>query len=65
MPHHGSQMYAHNILTFVKHLVEEGQLQLDMEDEITSETLVARGGKIVHARVLETRGQAPAAPEGG
>ena len=66
VPYHGSQMYGHNILTFVKHLVEEGQLQLDMEDEITIETLVARGGKIVHPRVLEARGQAPAigAPEG-
>ena len=66
VPHHASQMYAHNISTFLLHLVDDGQLKLDTEDEITRETLVARGGKIVHPRVLEARGQgpAPAAPEG-
>ena len=59
-------MYAHNISTYLLHLAKEGQLQLDMEDEIARDTLVARGGKIVHPRVLEARGQAPAtaAPKG-
>jgi len=65
VPYHASQMYGQNISTFLQHLVEDGQLKLDMEDEITSGTLVARGGEIVHPRVLEARGQAPAAPEGG
>ncbi len=54
VPYHASQMYSHNIATFLKHLcdVDEG-IQCDLEDEITSSTLVARGGKIVHPRLLE------------
>ena len=54
VPYHASQMYAHNVSTFLKHLykAEEG-LQFDMEDEITRETLLARGGKIIHPRLLE------------
>ena len=48
IPKHASQMFAHNLSTFVQHLLREGELTLDEEDEITSGTLVARGGKIVH-----------------
>ncbi|HJP33244.1 MAG: Re/Si-specific NAD(P)(+) transhydrogenase subunit alpha [Candidatus Latescibacteria bacterium] len=55
VPAHASQMYAHNISTFVQHLRDEesGQLQMNMEDEITAGTLVARDGAIVHPRLLE------------
>ena len=51
VPHHASQMYSHNIATFFRHLVGEGELQFDMEDEITRETLVLRDGEIVHPRI--------------
>ena len=53
VPVHASQMYARNISTFLLHLVKDGALRLDLEDEITRETLVARDGKIVHAGMLE------------
>ena len=53
VPCHASQMYSHNVITFVKHLAPEGELQLDLEDEITRETLVTHEGKIVHPRVRE------------
>ena len=57
VPFHASQMYSHNITTFLKHLLsEEGTLQLDMEDEITRETLVMRDGEIVHPRIRESEG---------
>ena len=48
MPTHASQMYSKNITTFLAHLLEDGELKLDFEDEITSSTCVTRGGKIVH-----------------
>jgi H+-translocating NAD(P) transhydrogenase subunit alpha len=51
VPYHASQMYAKNITTFLLHLVKDGQLNVDTEDEITRETLVARGGEVVHERV--------------
>ncbi|MBT3342378.1 MAG: Re/Si-specific NAD(P)(+) transhydrogenase subunit alpha [Gemmatimonadetes bacterium] len=60
IPAHASQMYAHNIATFLQHLLDdEGQLSLDLEDEITAGTLVAREGAIVHERTLQAQGLAP------
>jgi NAD(P) transhydrogenase subunit alpha len=52
-PYHASQMYAHNISTFLGHLLGEQGLRYDLEDEITRQTLVLRDGQIVHPRVLE------------
>jgi NAD(P) transhydrogenase subunit alpha len=51
VPYHASQMYARNIVTFFLHILKNGQLMLDMEDEITRDTLVTRQGEIVNARV--------------
>jgi NAD(P) transhydrogenase subunit alpha len=56
VPHHASQMYAKNIATFLLHLIKEGKLTVDTEDEITAGTLITRGGKVVHPRVLEAMG---------
>ena len=65
VPFHSSQMYSKNITTFLLHLVKEGKLTIDPEDEITRETLVAADGEIVHPRVREILGLAPqAAAEG-
>ena len=50
---HASQMFAHNLSTFVQHLWREGELILDDEDEITAGTLVARRGEIVHPLVTQ------------
>jgi NAD(P) transhydrogenase subunit alpha len=48
MPTHASQMYSKNVLTFLQHVMEEGELKLDFEDEITASTCITREGKIVH-----------------
>ena len=57
VPYHASQMYAKNILTFVKYLISrEGNLTLDREDEIIKETLVTHGGEVVHPRVRDLLG---------
>jgi NAD(P) transhydrogenase subunit alpha len=53
VPYHASQMYAKNLTNFLTHLVKDGKLQLNMEDEITRETLVTRGGEVVNPRVRE------------
>ena len=62
VPYHASQMYARNVAAFVMHVfkdastslsVVEGKLELNMDDEITRETLVTRGGEVVNARVRE------------
>lgn len=56
VPHHASQMYAKNIATFLLHLIKEGKITIDTEDEITAGTLITQGGKVVHPRVLEAMG---------
>ena len=56
IPYHASQMYAKNIATFLLHLVDEGNLKIDLEDEITEGTLITQGGKVVHTRILEAMG---------
>jgi H+-translocating NAD(P) transhydrogenase subunit alpha len=52
VPYHASQMYAKNITTFLLHLAnKEGQMNWDLTDEITRETLVTHKGEVVHQRV--------------
>jgi NAD(P) transhydrogenase subunit alpha len=54
-----SRMFSRNLVTLIAHLVDEGKLVLDREDEITSGTLVAYAGEVVHEAVLKQLG-APA-----
>ena len=54
--YHASQMYAKNIATFLLHLAPKGQLVLNLEDEITRESLVTHEGQIVHPKVSELAG---------
>jgi NAD(P) transhydrogenase subunit alpha len=53
MPYHASQMYARNITAFLLHMVKEGKLQLNLEDEIIQSTLMTQGGEVVNGRVRE------------
>lgn len=53
VPYHASQMYARNVTSFLLHLTKEGNLQLNLQDEITRETLLTHEGEIVNARVRE------------
>jgi NAD(P) transhydrogenase subunit alpha len=53
VPYHASQMYARNLVTFLVHMVKEGKLQLNLEDEIVRETLLTRNGEIVNTRLRE------------
>jgi len=48
IPANASQMYAKNLTTFVSHLVKEGKLELDLEDEITSGAMLTHEGKITN-----------------
>jgi len=58
VPYHASQMYSKNITTFLAHLLgKDGATQpslvINADDEITRETLLTRGGEVVHARVRD------------
>ncbi|MEZ5102231.1 MAG: Re/Si-specific NAD(P)(+) transhydrogenase subunit alpha [Thermoleophilia bacterium] len=51
MPAHASQMYSRNVAALLQHLVKDGQLVLDFDDEITRETCVAHGGAVRKAPI--------------
>ena len=53
VPYHASLMYAKNLTAFLLHLGKEGKLQVNLQDEITRETLVTRDGEVVNTRVRE------------
>jgi H+-translocating NAD(P) transhydrogenase subunit alpha len=53
VPYHASQMYARNVASFLLHMVKDGKMQLNQDDEIIRETLLTQGGEIVNARVRE------------
>ncbi|MGZ8431634.1 MAG: Re/Si-specific NAD(P)(+) transhydrogenase subunit alpha [Candidatus Deferrimicrobiaceae bacterium] len=65
VPYHASQMYSKNVSAFLLHLVREGRLAIDMQDEITRETLVARDGEILSPRVRAALGLPAAVPGAG
>jgi len=61
VPYHASQMYSRNITTFLLHLLgKEGAKQatfpINVDDEITRETLLTRDGAVVHPRVTQLLG---------
>ncbi len=44
---HASQMFGRNIIEFLKHLVKDGQAQLDAADEITGAMMMTHDGKVL------------------
>lgn len=59
LPYHASQMYSRNVLALLQHLIKDGALQFDREDEITAGCMVTHDGEVVHAgsRELVSAGQ--------
>jgi NAD(P) transhydrogenase subunit alpha len=49
MPEGASLLYARNVLELVLHLVKDGKLRLDLDDEITAGTLLTHAGRVIHA----------------
>ncbi len=52
-PTHASQMYGSNVTSFLKLLIKDGAVALNLDDEIIRETLVTHDHKVVHPRVSE------------
>jgi len=53
MPLHASQLYARNVANLLLHLVKDGAIVLDFEDEITKGSCVTHGGEIVNERAKQ------------
>jgi NAD(P) transhydrogenase subunit alpha len=50
---HASEMFSRNLLTFLQLLIKDGQLRINLEDEILQETLLSRGRQVINNRVRE------------
>jgi len=64
-PQHASLMFGSNVAAFLKLVVKDGALNLDLSDQIISESLVTHQNKVVHPRVSELLEQAGKVPAGG
>jgi NAD(P) transhydrogenase subunit alpha len=58
MPLHASQLYARNVGNLLLHLVKDGAIVLDFQDEITKGSCVTHGGEIVNERAKQMVGSA-------
>ena len=56
IPHHSSQMYAKNLTAFLNILVDNGELNINMDDDIIRDTLLTYKGEVVNPRVQELLG---------
>ena len=46
VPAHASQMVSRNLLSFLQHLIKDGSVKLDFQDEITAGACVTHAGEI-------------------
>ncbi len=53
VPNHASQLYSRNLTNLLRHIVKEGALNLDPEDEIVRESTLTRDGEVVNQRVRD------------
>lgn len=56
IPYHASQMYSKNVSEFLLNLFKDGELSLNMEDQIIHDTLLTKDGEVVNAQVRELLG---------
>lgn len=64
VPFHASSMYANNLAKLLALLVtKEGQLNIDLSDEVIAGCLVLQKGEVVHPRVKELLAATPSAIE--
>jgi NAD(P) transhydrogenase subunit alpha len=53
MPLHASQLYSRNVANLLLHLVKDGAIKLDFDDEITKGSCVTHEGEIISERAKQ------------
>ncbi len=53
LSNHASELYAKNLLNFLELLIQDGAINIDLEDEILSASLITHDGEIRHADIKE------------
>jgi NAD(P) transhydrogenase subunit alpha len=54
VPVHASQLYSRNVTSFLSLLIKDGNLQIDMKDDVVGPSCVTHGGQIVNQRVADS-----------
>jgi len=54
VPVHASQLYSRNVTSFLSLLIKEGQLKIDMNDDIVGPSCVTHDGQVVNQRVASS-----------
>ena len=62
IPYHASQMYAKNLTAFLKNMIDDGEIRLDLEDQIIRDSLITHKGEVVNPRVRELLGLSASSP---
>lgn len=50
---HASELYAKNLQNFLELLINEGEISIDLEDEIINDSLITHGGEIYHPKIKD------------
>jgi NAD(P) transhydrogenase subunit alpha len=56
VPVHASQLYSRNVMAFLMPLIKEGELHLDMNDDVVGPSCVTHEGKWMNSRVAAAMG---------
>lgn len=59
IPVHASQLFGKNVANFLCLMVVDGAVDLDVDDDVIQQSVVARGGDVVNNRVREALGLVP------
>ncbi len=62
-PVHASEMYARNILNLLTLMIDDGELALNLEDEVVAGCMLTHGGSVTHLPTREAMGIAAIAAE--
>jgi NAD(P) transhydrogenase subunit alpha len=57
IPYHASQLFSRNMTSFLQLLGKDGQLNVDMKDDVVGPSCVTHQGQVVNARVAALLGE--------
>jgi len=63
-PFSASRMFANNVANLIRLLAVDGEIVLDLEDDIVASMLITSGGEVVHPQVRELLGSVSAGGTG-
>ena len=65
MPIHASQLFSRNVNSVLSHLIQDGELELDFDDEITDQAVVTHAGEVRHEPTREALAEGKAEAQAG